>query len=149
MLHRPLAAIVASLVFMAGTPASSEPTPPEEVAPSSQPAKAAGADPFSKLKPVVSRSRLPPLASVRERDKLEAASRRGTITITIGTAPKGAAVYYGGKLLGATPLTLTAPRGSTPFDVVIRHGGYMTLHTRIMRKVTRGYFFKLSPAKLR
>ena len=48
-----------------------------------------------------------------------------------------------------TPLTLTAPRNSTPYDVVIRKGGYMTLRTRIMRKVTRGYFFKLSPAKLR
>ena len=83
-----------------------------------------------------------------EGTEAEDRSRKGMITITINTVPKGAAVYYGGKLLGKAPLTLTAHRGSTPYDVVIRHGGYMTLRTRIMRKATRGYLFKLSPAKL-
>jgi hypothetical protein len=88
---------------------------------------------------------------LRIRDKREAEdrSRKGTITVTIGTSPKGATVYYGGKLLGTTPLSLTAQRGSTPYDVVIRRAGYMTLRSRIMRRTTRGYFFKLTPAKLR
>jgi hypothetical protein len=91
------------------------------------------------------------LASVRVRDKreVEDRSRSGSITVTVNTSPKGAAVYYGSTLLGTTPLSLSAHRGSTPLDVVIRRGGYMTLHTRLMRKVTRGYFFKLTPAKLR
>jgi hypothetical protein len=128
----------------------------EKPAPSSGPASegsrapSPGGDPFARLRVVTPREKLPPLASVRVRDKREAddRSRKGQITITVGSAPKGASVYYGGKLLGATPLTLTAQRGSTPLDVVIRRPGYMTLRTRLMRKVSHGYFFKLTPAKL-
>jgi hypothetical protein len=99
---------------------------------------------------VVPKEHLPALRSVRPRDRREVAarSRSGTISVSVTTQPKGAAVYYGGKLLGATPFSLTAQRGSTPYDVVIRHRGYMTLHTRLMRKVSRGYSFKLTPAKL-
>jgi hypothetical protein len=128
-------------------PASRTSVPAPEGAPSSQ----ASDDAISRLPVVTPRGKLPPLSTVRVRDKREAQdrSRTGTITVTISTSPKGAAVYYGGKLLGTTPLALTAQRGSTPYDVVIRRGGYMTLRTRIMRKTTRGYSFKLTPAKLR
>jgi hypothetical protein len=153
-MSRPLLLLCALLVAPAAsarrpkTPASAPSTqsvdPP---AATSRPAT----DAFLRLKVITPKSKLPPLSSVRVRDKREAEdrSRKGTITVTINTTPKGAAVYYGGKLLGTTPLGLSAQRGSTPFDVVIRRGGYMTLHTRIMRKTTRGYFFKLTPAKLR
>jgi hypothetical protein len=98
---------------------------------------------------VVPRSKLPPLRSVRVRDKQEEQdrSRQGTISVHINTSPPGASVHYGGKLLGTTPLTLSAHRGSTPLDVVIQHGGFMTLRTRIMRKVSHSYQFKLTPAK--
>jgi hypothetical protein len=128
-------------------PASAPSTQIVEPTAASQPS----ADPFLRLKVITPKGKLPPLSSVRVRDKREAEdrSRKGTITVSINTTPKGASVYYGGKLLGTTPLGLSAQRGSTPFDVVIRRGGYMTLHTRIMRKTTRGYFFKLTPAKLR
>ena len=140
--------------------AEPDPEPPDEppAARSAAPAPRSGevstprgGDPFVALKPVVSRDKLTPLASVRVRDKREAAdrSRKGTISVSVSTSPKGASVYYGTKLLGTTPLSLSAQRGSTPFDVVIRRGGYMTLHTRLMRKVSRGYSFKLTPSKLR
>jgi hypothetical protein len=139
--------------------AEPDPEPPDEqpAARSAAPAPAPGetstprGDPFARLKPVVSRDKLAPLSSVRVRDKREAAdrSRKGTISVSVSTSPKGASVYYGTKLLGTTPLSLSAQRGSTPFDVVIRRGGYMTLHTRLMRKVSRGYSFKLTPSKLR
>ena len=48
---------------------------------------------------------------------------------------------------GTTPLSITAPRYSTPYDVVLRRGGYMTLHARIKRIKNRSYYFKLTPAK--
>jgi len=136
----------------ASAPAKTDPkaepaaTEPAKAGATSQPG-----DPFSRLPVVIPRAKLPALASVRLRDKREAEdrSRKGNISISISTSPKGASVYYGGKLLGTTPLGLSAQRGSTPWDVIIRKGGYMTLHTRIMRKVTRGYSFKLRHMKLR
>lgn len=119
--------------------------------PASQPTAGATSDPFLQLQVVVPKDKLPPLSSVRVRDKREEKdrSREGKVTITITSKPKGARVYYGGKLLGTTPMSLSAKRGSTPFDVVLRAGGYMTLHTRIRRKTNRNYHFKLSPAKIR
>jgi hypothetical protein len=111
----------------------------------------AGGNPFKKLKVVIPKNKLPSLCSVRVRDKQEVndRSRTGTISIMINSFPKGADVYYGGKLLGTTPFSLNAQRGSTPYDVIIRHKGYMSLHARIIRKTSKNYFFKLSPAKLR
>jgi hypothetical protein len=115
--------------------------------PPSQP----GMDPFSRLKIVTPKEKLPPLSSVRVRDEKEQQdrSRKGEISVKIGTTPKGAAVTYGGRSLGTTPISLSAHRGSTPFDVVITASGYMTLHTRIMRRTSHSYFFKLTPAKFR
>lgn len=133
--------------------ATTRPTAAKKTAPARSPAPASqpAADPFRLLRIVVARDKLPPLRSVRVRTKREAEdrSRKGTIKVTIGTRPKGASVFYGGKLLGTTPLSLTAKKGSTPYDVVIRRGGYMILRTRIRRKVNRKYFFTLTPAKIR
>lgn len=133
-------------ILLLGGFASAQPSG-EKAPPSSGPA----GDPFALLKVVQPRAKLGPLSSVRERDKQEAQdrSRKGTITVSVSTSPKGASVSYGAKHLGTTPLSISAQRGSTPIDVVIRKGGYMTLHTRLMRKVSRGYSFKLTPAKLR
>jgi len=58
-------------------------------------------------------------------------------------------VKHGRRTLGKTPLRITARRGSTALDIVIRRKGYMTLRTRIMRNATRTYRFRLHPAKLR
>jgi hypothetical protein len=133
-------------------PPTSQPTAPPSSQPTTAPTTApAPADPFARLRVVTPRDKLPPVRSIRVRDKREQQdrSREGKVRISIGTRPKGARVYYGGKLLGKTPLTLTAHKGSTPFDVVIRAGGFMTLRTRIRRKENRGYFFKMHPAKIR
>lgn len=118
--------------------------------PASQPASRSS-DPFRELKVINPKDHLPPIRSIRIRDKRESEdrSRKGKISVTIGSSPRGAAVLYGGRKLGNTPLRLTAHRGSTPFDVVIRAGGYMTLRTRIRRKTSRSYYFKLTPAKIR
>jgi hypothetical protein len=146
-----------------GTAAAKVPAPPPRSQPAasrvaasrpastSQPAVAGRHDPFLQLRVVVPRAKLPPMRSVRVRDKREETdrSREGKVTITIGSRPRGARVYYGGKLLGTTPFGLTARKGSTPYDVVLKKGGYMTLHTRIRRKVSRSYFFRMSPAKIR
>ena len=146
--------LLASILLLVGDAARAEPTPAR--APTSAPASAPALSaqhpiPFSALKVVTPRNKLPPLRSVRFRDKREELDRdrSGTISVTINSAPKGASVSYGGKVLGATPLSLTAPKGSTPFDVVLRARGFMTLRTRIQRKESRTYFFKLTPAKLR
>lgn len=144
-----LTRLLLGALLLLGSPAQAEEAPPPK--PASAPAASSQpADPFGELKVVTPREKLPPLGSVRVREKREAEqrSRKGTVTITVSTSPKGAAVYYGKRLLGTTPISLSAPRGSTPYDVVIRHKGYMTLHTRIARKTTRGYAFKLNPAKL-
>ena len=136
---------VASALAAPGAPPATVPA----TAPASQPAPAR--DPFGRLKLVTPIGRLPPLSSVRIRDKREQQdrSREGEIIVSIGSSPTGLAVYYGGRLLGKTPLALKATRGSTPFDVVLRARGYMTLRTRIFRKTSRSYFFKLTPAKIR
>ncbi len=84
---------------------------------------------------------------IRGGQELQDLSKGGNIAVSIGSSPRGARVFYGGKLLGTTPLTLTAPRHSTPFDVVLKRGRYMTLHARIKRQTSRSYYFKLTPAK--
>jgi len=106
--------------------ARAEESAPPASAPASQPA----GDPIAKLRVVTPREKLPPLSSVRAREKaeLEPRTRKGNISVTISTIPKGAAVYYGKKLLGTTPIALSAQRHITTLDVVIRHKGYMTLH---------------------
>ena len=115
--------------------------------PGSQPSK----NPFRRLKVVVPKDKLGPIKSVRVRTKQEAKdrSRTGTVKVSVSSKPKGAAVYYGGKLLGTTPFSISATRGSTPLDVVVRKPGYMVLRTRVRRKVSRQYIFRLTPAKIR
>jgi hypothetical protein len=117
----------------------------------SQPTSRPTINPFARLTAVAPVAHLPPIKSVRIRDKREEEdrSRKGTVTIHIKSHPKGASVMYGGKFLGRTPVQLKAPRGSTPFDVVVKARGYMTLRTRVRRKVSRTYFYKLAPAKFR
>jgi len=141
---------------------SNQPTGAPAAAPSSQPSsQAAPGDPFSRLRVVIPRAKLGPVSSIRVRDRTEEAdrSREGMISVSIGSRPSGARVLYGGKLLGTTPLSLSAKQGSTPYDIVLQKGGYMTLHTRVRRttdwdasgKRRKGisYFFTLSPAKIR
>ena len=115
-----------------------------------QPKPAGLYDPFANLKVVIPEEQLGPIRSVRARDEQEAQdlSKAEMISVMVGTQPKGAPVTYGGKLLGITPFTMNVHRGSTPLDVVIHFKGKMTLRTRLNRKETRTYFFKLSPAKL-
>lgn len=150
-----IAALLGGSTAAAKTPApppKSQPASSQPAAASQPAATAAGRpDPFLQLKVIVPKSKLPPVRSIRVRDKREEAdrSREGKITVHLSSRPRGARVYYGGKLLGNTPLGLTAKKGSTPFDVVLKKGGYMTLHTRIRRKVSRSFHFKLSPAKIR
>lgn len=107
--------------------------------------------PFKGLKVVIPKDKLGPLRSVRVRTKREAEdrSRSGTVKVSVSSKPKGASVFYGGKLLGTTPFAITATRGSTPLDVVVRRPGYMVLRTRVRRKVSRQYIFRLTPAKIR
>jgi len=105
------------------------------------------ADPFAKLVVKIPKDRLPPLRSVRIRDQRE--SPAGNIRLRIGSAPSGATVRHGGRVLGKTPLVLRAPYFSTPMDLVLSRGGYMVLRTRVHRDKSRGYFFKLNPAKFR
>ena len=116
-----------------------------EKTPSAAPQQAS--DPFLALRLKIPKNRLPPLQSVRIRDRRERAS--GRIRVSVKTSPKGAVVTHGRSVLGNTPLRITARRGSTPLDIVIRRKGYMTLRTRIMRNATRTYRFRLHPAKLR
>jgi hypothetical protein len=153
MLPRETPLLLGIALLLAGPARGEEPAAAPTSQPASQPAsqQVPPADPFSRLRVVTPRDKLPPLRSVRVRDKREQEdrSRKGTITVIIRSIPKGASVTYGGKLLGRTPVTLKAPRGSTPLDVVVKARGFMTLRTRIRRKVTRSYTFKLTPAKLR
>ncbi len=125
-------------------PKANEPksSPPE--------AKKEPKDPFAALKVVVAKDKLPPLRTVRVPNPKELqTAKEGNISVTIGSSPSGASVSYGGRSLGVTPLSVSAPRGSTPMEVVIRARGRMTLRTRIRRKVNRSYYFKLHPAKIR
>ncbi len=127
-------------------------TAPKDTATKAKPgAKKPAGNPYRRLKVVVPKDKLPPLRSVRVRTKQEAEdrSRTGTIKVSISSKPKGARVTYGGKLLGTTPFSITAKRGSTPLDVVVKRGGYTVLRTRVRRKVNRSYVFRLTPAKIR
>jgi hypothetical protein len=148
------------LLLTAACPSAAQSRPGPAAVPTSQPAStpvsqpAVGqttTDPFAHLRMLIPPDQLPPLRSIRLRDKLEQQERshKGTIRVRVGSRPKGVAVYYGGKLLGTTPLTLTAHRGSRPMDVVLKKSGYMVLHTRIRRREDRSYFFKMTPAKIR
>lgn len=112
---------------------------------------AAGRDPFANLKVVIPKDKLPPLTSVRVEDKQEREDRgkAGKVVTAVNSSPRGAAVYYGGRHMGNTPLSMSADSATTPLDVVIKAKGYMTLHTRLRRTVSRSYFFKLTPAKFR
>jgi hypothetical protein len=132
------------------TPATAPASQPASL-PSSMPTSQRTVNPFAQLKVIAPKEKLTPIQSIRVRDKQEEKdrSRKDTVTITIGSSPKGAVVLYGGRVLGKTPLALRATRGSTPYDVTIRKRGYMTLRTRIRRKKNRGYYYKLSPAKIR
>ena len=153
MLPRETALALGIALLLAGPALGEEPPAAPASLPASQPAsqQAPTVDPFSRLRVVNPRNKLPPLRSVRVRDQREEEdrSRKGTINVMIRSIPKGASVTYGGKLLGRTPVTLKAPRGSTPLDVVVKARGFMTLRTRIRRKVNRSYTYKLTPAKLR
>ena len=105
--------IVLLLLTAACPSAAKTGKPPPAAPPSSQPATAPasqpGAGPFARLRVVTPPGKLPPLRSVRVRDKREEQdrSRKGNVRISISSRPK-AAVYYGGRVLGKTPLTLTA-----------------------------------------
>ncbi|MBW2732472.1 MAG: PEGA domain-containing protein [Deltaproteobacteria bacterium] len=106
-------------------------------------------DPFARLKRVIPREALKPIRSVRLYDQEQevAQSPKDKIKVIIQTRPRGALVKWGRRTLGNTPVALIAPRGSTPADLVIRRKGYMVLRTRVQRRTSRSYFFKLTPAK--
>ncbi|MCK5799634.1 MAG: PEGA domain-containing protein [Deltaproteobacteria bacterium] len=106
---------------------------------------------FSDLRLMTPVDKLSPVTSVRLHDRLGTRDRakRKTIRVLITTSPNRAAVTWGGRALGKTPVTVKAPEGSTPMDLVIRRRGFMTLRTRVQRRVSRKYFFKLHPAKFR
>lgn len=107
------------------------------------------ADPFARLQRVVPIEALKPIRSVRLHDRQDSLKRsaKDKIKVLIQTQPKGAVVKWGRRTLGTTPVALIAPKGSTPADLVIRRRGYMVLRTRVQRRISRTYFFKLTPAK--
>jgi hypothetical protein len=114
------------------------------------PAPAPEKDPFASLKVVTPRDKLTPLRSVRGRKgKAKDGGEKKNISVTIGSSPSGAGVSYGGKSLGTTPLSISAPEGSTPMDIVVRARGRMTLRTRVSRDKNRSYYYRLHPAKFR
>ncbi len=106
---------------------------------------------FAQLKIVVPRDKLPPLAAVRTHDrrKRREGAKRKTIKVVITSSPSGASVTWGRRKLSTTPVALVASEASTPMDLVLRRKGYMVLRTRVQRRVSRNYFFKLHPAKFR
>jgi hypothetical protein len=110
-----------------------------------------GGNPFARLKVVVPREKLPPLAFVRTHDRRKPRERakRKKIRVVITSSPGGASVTWGRRKLGNTPVVVTAPESSTPMDLVLRRKGYMVLRTRVQRRISRKYFFKLHPAKFR
>lgn len=115
------------------------------------PAPAPRQDPFAQLKVVTPRDKLPTLRSVRKRPAKASKNneKKKEISVIIGSSPKGASVSHGGRSLGVTPLSVSAPEGSTPMDIVVKAGGRMTLRTRVSRDKSRSYFYKLHPAKFR
>jgi hypothetical protein len=126
------------------------PDPAPKAEPGSPPA-AAKEDPFAKLKVVVPKDKLLPVRAVRATAGKTGKStgEKKNISVTVGSSPSGASVHYGGKNLGATPLGLSAPEGSTPINIVLRARGRMTLRTRVSRDKSRSYYYKLHPAKFR
>jgi len=140
-----------SLLWASPARAEDKPAPGKEKKAPATPDKGKKAPPPPGDKDKAKKPSPPPLRSVRVPHKQEKndRSRQGSITVSVGTSPGGASVTYGGKLLGATPFSFSAKQGSTPLDVVIRKKGYMTLRTRIRRKVSRTYYFRLHPAKFR
>lgn len=109
------------------------------------------ADPFARLRRVVDRQALKPIRSIRlhDREKAHDRGKKDNIKVLVQTRPSGAVVKWGRRTLGTTPVALVAPKGSTPADLVIRRRGYMVLRTRVQRRISRTYFFKLTPAKFR
>lgn len=148
----PMLLLPLTLALMAGAAAAQQPlSRPAASMPTSQPARQ---DPFARLAVLTPRSKLPPLRSVRSRDAKDNAQptkdkEKDKVVVRIVTSPGRAAVVHGRSLLGTTPLTLTNKRGGTPLDVVIKAKGYMIVRTRIRRRVSRTYHFKLHPAKFR
>lgn len=95
--------------------------------------------------------RLGPQYAVRPRngDKAEDPKKGKQVRVVVRTSPSGARVYQRGRLLGTAPLTVPGGPSATPMDLVVKAGGYMVLRTRIQRRKSRTYVFKLTPAKLR
>ena len=139
------------LLARADDPAPAPGAKPGSPAPASPPAASPRADPFAKLKVVVPKDKLPPVRSVRATAGKAGKStgERKNITVTVGSTPSGASVHHGGKNLGVTPVSVSAPEGSTPMDIVLRARSRMTLRTRILRDTSRSYYYKLHPAKFR
>ena len=125
-----------------------DPAPAPGARPGSPP-PAPKKDPFAQLKVVTPKEKLPTLRSVRTRPGKTSKGdvQKKTISVTIGSSPSGASVSHGGRSLGVTPLSISAPEGSTPIDIVVRAGRRMVLRTRVSRDENRSYFYKLHPAK--
>ncbi|MEZ4466984.1 MAG: PEGA domain-containing protein [bacterium] len=67
----------------------------------------------------------------------EAAADAGTakkaiehVKLQFNSSPSGAEVWYGKKLLGTTPVTVTRRKDSGPVDVVFKLGGYLKVNSR-------------------
>jgi len=85
---------------------------------------------------------------LRQRPIWHGHTDRHPTSVKIRSSPSKAGVYYAGRLLGYTPLTLKANSDSTPYDIVLVRTGYMKLRTRIFRNKSRHYAFRLSPAAM-
>ena len=116
-----------------------------------EPVSPANRDPFAQLRQVLAMDRLGPQHAIRPRngDKAEDPKKGKQVRVVVRTSPSGARVYQRGRLLGTAPLTVPGGPRATPMDLVIKAGGYMVLRTRIQRRKSRTYVFKLTPAKLR
>lgn len=116
-----------------------------------EPASPAKRDPFARLRQVLAMDRLGPQYTVRPRngEEGEDPKKRKQVRVVVRTSPSGARVYHRGRSMGSTPLTVPGGPKATPMDLVIKAGGTMVLRTRIQRRKSRTYVFKLTPAKLR
>lgn len=126
--------------------------PPQEKADSnaSKPvADFSRSNPFEFLKQIIPIKNLPPIQAVRQVDRLpnEDSIANKEVIVEVITSPRKANVKWGRKNLGETPIKIKTKGPSTPVDIVIRRRGYSPLRTRIFRRVSRKYFFKLTPAK--
>jgi len=135
----------------ADDPAPESKPAPGSKPPATPPSASPKEDPFARLKVVVPKDKLAAIRSVRATagKKTKGTGAKKNISVTVGSSPSGAVVYYGGKNLGVTPVGLSAPEGSTPINIVLRARGRMTLRTRVNRDKSRSYYYKLHPAKIR